>query len=218
MLNFNLLQPDAPIGVMTSGGADSSLLVALLMKYHRYPIHVISVAHNTTSYTEPRHALKVLTHCVGKFERRDVSFYSHYVDDKKPWNVVPHEYVDQRVEYLYWGFTKQPPEGAFTEFDDTNVAATNGFDDGITKPLEWESPRATHVLFGDKMLEEPGNYKIITPFINVNKKTIAELYRQEDLEEIYPMTRSCESLTLKEGHCGKCWWCKEREWAFGYID
>ena len=218
MLNFNLLQPNAPVGIMTSGGADSSLLVALLMKYHKHPIHVISVAHQTTGNTEPRHAFQVLAHCVEKFDRRDVTFYSHFVPDKKPWNVIPHDYVMQNMEYLYWGFTKLPPEGAIVDHDDTAVAATNTHDDGIIKPLEWENVRSTSTMFGERMLSLPGDYKIFTPFININKKTIAELYKQEDLEEIYPITRSCESLNLKHGHCGKCWWCKEREWAFGYIE
>ena len=217
MLNFNLLQPESPIGIMTSGGADSSLLVALLMKYHQYPIRVISTAHATTGFTEPGNALKVLTHCVEKFNRKDVTFYTHYVDDKKPWNVIPSEYVMQNISHLYFGFTKQPPEGSFTDFESNQVAASNGFDDGITKPLEFDTIRDTSKIFGERMLQEPGDYKIITPFININKKAIAEIYKQEDLEEIYPMTRSCESLTLREGHCGKCWWCKERLWAFGYI-
>jgi len=218
MLNLNLLQPDTPVGVMTSGGADSSLLVALLMKYHQHPIHVISTAHATTGFTEPQYALKVLTHCVEKFDRKDVTFYTHYVYDKKPWNVIPSNYVMQNISHLYFGFTKQPPEGSFSDFEKDNVAASNGFDDGITKPLEFKNIRESDKIFGERMLDLPGEYKVIVPFININKKVVAELYKQEDLEEIYPMTRSCESLTLREGHCGKCWWCKEREWAFGYID
>ena len=59
---------------------------------------------------------------------------------------------------------------------------------------------------------------LLSPWItNLPKKEIAKLYKILDIENLYSMTRSCESLTVLDAHCGECWWCKERMWAFGKL-
>jgi len=43
------------------------------------------------------------------------------------------------------------------------------------------------------------------------------------LETLFPVTRSCEWNEHVVGedpgmeHCGNCWWCHERKWAFGRL-
>lgn len=61
--------------------------------------------------------------------------------------------------------------------------------------------------------------RILTPFINIDKKEIADYYVKNDLiESLFNLTRSCVSTTKDFSfHCGKCWWCKERLWAFGRL-
>lgn len=55
-----------------------------------------------------------------------------------------------------------------------------------------------------------------TPFHRIDKKVIAGMYEELNLlETLFPLTRSCENNNLLEGHCGECWWCEERLWAFG---
>jgi len=53
--------------------------------------------------------------------------------------------------------------------------------------------------------------------INVDKKGVHEHYvRLGVLEELFPLTRSCEIHTTDfSEHCGECWFCKERLWGFG---
>ena len=56
------------------------------------------------------------------------------------------------------------------------------------------------------------------PLFNHNKKDIVRLYKTLNVEEqLYPVSRSCEDDTHPNFHCGKCWWCNERMWAFGYL-
>jgi hypothetical protein len=60
-----------------------------------------------------------------------------------------------------------------------------------------------------------GNY--FNPFINIDKKQIAAWYTEYNLMDIlYPITISCEAF-VPPRPCGGCWWCKEKEWAFGNI-
>ena len=64
------------------------------------------------------------------------------------------------------------------------------------------------------------------PFTNIDKKAIYELYSIHGIvDELFPLTRSCENEAKgqqmlgggPEEHCGKCWWCLERQWAFGRL-
>jgi len=58
-----------------------------------------------------------------------------------------------------------------------------------------------------------------SPFINVNKKFVADIYKKHNLmNSLYPLCRSCtgrEDVTntyTKE--CHNCFWCYEKKWAF----
>ena len=54
------------------------------------------------------------------------------------------------------------------------------------------------------------------PFLSIDKKWIAEQYIKYDLmDKIYPYTISCVDLDKTGEICHKCFWCKERIWAFG---
>lgn len=62
----------------------------------------------------------------------------------------------------------------------------------------------------------------ISPYTNKDKRFVAELYSKYNmLENIFPITKSCESVDTDKWeelhHCGKCWWCEERQWAFGRL-
>lgn len=71
----------------------------------------------------------------------------------------------------------------------------------------------------DTKSQNPWKYTIYQPYINVDKKFVADVYKQHDLmETLYPLTSSCvgseEETDYFSKPCGKCFWCKEKEWAF----
>lgn len=56
-----------------------------------------------------------------------------------------------------------------------------------------------------------------SPWYNVNKFGIKELYEKFDLmETLAPMTISCTSIKPPYP-CGKCHWCKEKNAVFGFL-
>ena len=198
--DFTIDIHDGPIGIIMSGGADSSLLFYILMKYATGPIHVFSCANGKTNNREPYGALNVINRCIELTGRKDIFFYSYWEDHKLLHNMINMSVVTQTdISIMYAGFTKPPPEGAIVDFDTTTTFG------GV------EVPGAIQVYYYK-------NDKLYYPFINTNKKGIADLYKKLDVEDLYSYTRSCESPTLLTGHCGKCWWCKERIWAFGKLE
>ena len=61
----------------------------------------------------------------------------------------------------------------------------------------------------------PWEYWEKKPFLGMDKKDIARLYEEEGiLDDLFPLTRSCENDDTLDYHCGYCWWCDERKWAF----
>jgi hypothetical protein len=69
---------------------------------------------------------------------------------------------------------------------------------------------------------------ICHPFVRIRKDWIIEQYFKNDIVDLLELTRSCEGefegldyKTYIPGQsvpvCGECFWCKEREWAFGQI-
>jgi len=58
-----------------------------------------------------------------------------------------------------------------------------------------------------------------SPFQNMDKQFIARGFEREGLMKgLYPLTRSCEGQADVTKNftkpCKKCWWCKEKFWAF----
>jgi 7-cyano-7-deazaguanine synthase in queuosine biosynthesis len=103
-----------------------------------------------------------------------------------------------KYEWIVMGTTANPPD---------DYMKKHGFYD-----------KAEHVR------NEPHNRKtfvgnLYTPYINVNKRFVAGVYKENDLmDELYPYTSSCVGSPKQTEYgtvaCGTCFWCHERKWGF----
>ena len=62
-------------------------------------------------------------------------------------------------------------------------------------------------------------YNVYQPWLNVNKRFVAGIYKEEGLmEELFPITRSCVGSARQTkdftAWCWQCFWCYEKAWAF----
>jgi hypothetical protein len=116
---------------------------------------------------------------------------------------------DNKFQVLYSGITTNPP-----------VEIQKTFNYGVL--LDVEAKRGTDVQkITNRYFVHPegGEFWELKPFFNLNKKKLATLYTEMNLlETIFPITRSCEHIGTVHGHCGKCWWCEERFWAFKRLE
>tara|TARA_B100000686_G_C16780796_1_gene971717 strand:+ start:1671 stop:2468 length:798 start_codon:yes stop_codon:yes gene_type:complete len=201
------------IGVWMSGGADSSLTTWLLCKYikdHNLPIKVLPTSVRRGRPNNPIYAGNVID-----FIQEDLQFelephIVYYPPKNDPHQLEIQEFEDRNVEHFekdmiqinYSGITSNPPVDDITI--ERNKERTRDLEK--IKPIMYEAP----------------NRAFIECFSNVNKKFMAMLYAEYNLtDRLYPITYSCEG-TVEDNkwytrHCGKCWWCKERVWAFGRI-
>ncbi|NDB29340.1 hypothetical protein EB155_06235 [archaeon] len=67
------------------------------------------------------------------------------------------------------------------------------------------------------------NRRIYRPLAFMHKRFIAEEYKKHNLmNDLFPLTASCIGYANTTNNfsepCKKCWWCKEKKWAFGMYD
>lgn len=198
-IKFDL--PTSPAGVLASGGADSSLLLYLLMKYSKQPLHIFTLSTKQKNFTNSFLINDIVNYCIQKTNRNNVQLHINYADKhtvKTLYNCPFNFLKNQIIDSLYIGDTCWPP-------DDINAGfAANGYD-----IFQNKNDRSPHT-------QRPTKWKKFNlPFTNYDKKKIAEIYHHEGVMDLLPLTRSCESLdNIGNQHCGKCWWCQERIWAF----
>jgi len=221
--DFTIDIHDGELGVFVSGGADSALLLYILMQNVEAPLHIFSCANGRSNFREPINALKIVNQVISMTGKKNLRFYTHWTDFKTTDTVILPETINMvDMSVVYFGLTCPPPEGAIVDYAQTNVAAVGGVDHGGNMPTFYQSCNRPPWYQLDKKNEElpdPGYTKsYYLPFVNINKQKVASLYRTLGIEDLYSLTRSCESTIINDRHCGNCWWCKERIWGFGYLD
>jgi len=116
----------------------------------------------------------------------------------------------------YSGITKNPPTSLSMFYEDWY--ASNGIKGN------WITERDANTIREEG--SEENNEYWRQPFTNIDKRAVYQLYAINNVvDDLFPLTRSCESDAKgqqildggPEEHCGKCWWCLERQWAFGRL-
>ena len=202
--NINIDLLPGPIGIAHSGGADSGILLYILMKNSSYPIHVFTCANRKKFYTNGRVSFNVIEKCMELTGNMNVIQHSYFVENQtfeSLFGPIEYFYKLNMIKYIYTGITNLPPSDELP----------NNFDD--PRLINNRNPTVIKDFYS-------GNDKqFYMPLTNSNKKDVYNLYKALDrLDDLFPLTRSCESLEIKSGHCGKCWWCEERQWAFGRLE
>ena len=191
-----------PVGVLVSGGADSAMLLYLLMKYHADQIYIFTLASSLKNNVNAKHTIDVISKCselTGNENFEHIMSYCYTQTPNELFRKTSEYLKNGTVNWVYTGVTKNPPKSVTREFHDETTESQER-DPNVERP----------VILEDK--------KYITPFTNIDKKGLADLYKQHNLTDtLFPLTRSCESLEYLTEHCETCWWCEERKWGFGSL-
>lgn len=225
------------IAVKVSGGADSAFLLYVLVKHVKesgrdleiLPIHnfyfecpaiapmyaVVNKVRSMFNYEVP-FLLEPYVWYRGKLDE--------YIED---WHDVKFLELG-KADMLFSGRTAAPKLDAHDEFYE-KCRNNYGYVEGRFAWGENDFPTRERIftksfrLWGQEFPEDFPERYIDTPFINVDKRFIAEMYDLYGIrDEIFPLTWSCvANFPITKGYtepCGKCFWCLEKEWAFGETD
>lgn len=217
-VNFSIPQNFTKIAVNCSGGADSSILLYTLIKFLEKnnrtdtKITVLTCANDLKNRWNARNAAKVIDFVIENTKTNLIDLHISYYRDfqkTKYFHEVEHDlFKNNKIDLVVSGITANPPVGV------TVLNANNQLIDLSEEALPERNSKEQKTWYNNDV----GTW--YTPFINVDKRMIAEIYRHFDLTDtLLPLTRSCEAIEKKlktyEEPCGTCWWCLERKWAFG---
>lgn len=101
------------------------------------------------------------------------------------------------------GMTRNPPAAEMKKLN---------FYEKAERRRDLEQPEMLQLLIGD-------TDTIYKPWINVDKKFVADIFKQNNLtESLFPLTRSCVGTARQTDNftreCHQCFWCHEKKWAF----
>jgi len=214
-----------PIGLWMSGGADSTMLAFLLAKTIKdYNLNLKILPMSFKRDDKPWN-LWTAANVVEKIEnilnlQKGEIFLNHNFCDfgdyrqklthtNKIKNHIALLKDNRLITIAYSGLTHNP-DPLPPELENERESIRD------VSPQEYLNEKIDKHDFEEKIISKP--------FLFLDKSFIANLYKKHKLlESLLPYTRSCEGFVkdtsfFKET-CKKCWWCKERNWAFSkYVD
>jgi hypothetical protein len=219
------------IAISVSGGADSALLAYMtceLAKEHDVVVHIINHVRMWKTRPWQQHdGEKVFHWLLQRFYhttfKRHVNFIAPDIEYGNMGPNLTDEYgkkvsgdnIQQRAygEFICNKYNIDAYYNAVTR--NPRLALLHGMRERDIEPSENNKhlERMTHM-----------GIEVLHPFRFIDKSEIVKKYKELDLMDLFEMTRSCEGefegidyKTYTPGQyvptCGKCFWCKEREWA-----
>ena len=210
--------------ISVSGGLDSASLFYLLCKYYPDTEVIVSTGVVKQNLKDAECARNI----VSEMRKRFSNIGKHYefdIDLEDPFWVETSENLFKDSTHnsnSAIGLSKhlQQIEGLKKIRKETNVsifmnATTQNPNSDYFDKIE---PGRSSNIIRSTVTETPFGGKIYSPFINNDKKFVANIYKVEGLDWLYPLTRSCIASAKEtnnfEIECGDCYWCKEKAWAF----
>lgn len=221
-----------PVGIGASGGADSAILLYILMTNVKEHIHIYNMMAEWRRPALEKHFDSVVKTCSELSGNINYTVHKQYVepDESAEYyiNMLTESLDKKEIDIVYLGLTNFPPKSVWEQWPGQQPEWHNNFrSDEIEHPVfGFDIPVSVAEDFKTVPLTIDGNpidklsidTRAYIPLFNHNKKDIVRLYKTLNVEErLFPVSRSCEDDSHPNSHCGKCWWCNERLWAFGYL-
>jgi 7-cyano-7-deazaguanine synthase in queuosine biosynthesis len=218
--------------VNVSGGADSALLLYLIVKYVQNNIkdaevNVMTLANRAKADWNARKAADVIHYVITRTNFQNFNMHYTFYRDEQEMHYFEETQKDlfeqNKFDFFAHGTTANPQGDVFVSNIDNTIV--NLKDNALSD----RDPR--NYNFIDEHEHNGKKFAVMNPWYNVDKRFIAEQYDKFNLrKDLLPLTRSCEvrprhlgisdkvyGKDFENTPCGKCWWCLERKWAFGYF-
>lgn len=219
-MNINFNETHKKILLDISGGADSSLLLYMLIKYLQdtkrtdVEVNLLTMAFDKKGRWTAKYANSIIDFVIDKTQTDYIKnhwvFYRKTPESTYIPQMEEHYIKSENITLLMNGRTANPPLGeTVTNYKGESILLTE------------TSPAPERNVNGSaKIYQYYSTLTIYRPFVNLHKKEIKDLYEKYDLlDSLFPLTRSCEGFDYETENytktCGRCWWCLERKWAFG---
>ena len=232
---FDKKQPQQ-ILLSLSGGLDSASLLYLLLKYYPHLEIIPYTGRDVTAPFDYECTLDILSFMKETFPDANIKeqqVYTFDIFDPEWRKKAEDSWEEEKVEMP--DGTRVPRAGGLSglvkiimmreQMNDLIQKFPDGmFMTGMTgnPPIEEQKKYGFYDVAErrrDDKSQSPWLTRMYQPYLNVDKKFVAGIYRTYDLmETLYPYTSSCVGFPDETNHytdpCGKCFWCQEKKWAF----
>ena len=212
------------IGVKLSGGADSSIIYYMLCdKYKNNPkvdIAVITLDTDVKNWyiDGAKRIIKIVGELTGKypiehFTNTVTHSNENYLSGQE--DLVQKAILKYNIKDFYNGVTNNPNVFDMTAYFKKQKKVNRK--DKLKHNDEWMSI-VKALAYRDKTRDTGVEVNLQSPLFD--KLSTAKAYKDHNMmEKLYPYTYSCEddANDPKDGHCGTCFFCLERLFAFGRI-
>lgn len=231
---FKTLPNAMNIAVRLSGGPDSSIIYYALCDHYKYS-NVNIIPYTMSSNLRPhliRKAKNVIDITAGLTGKLPLKHYTYWHDEhtfgNDAFNHIEYTrgqemlqdtvYRENAIDIHYTGLSKNCPIDELTTMVDHWISTGELDGDKCYESLETRDRERDSDLIGyDDTMSEIG-----LPFLKHDKRKVYDAYKTYGLlEELFPYTWSCENdlqgLLDDPLHCGTCYFCLERRFAFGQV-
>lgn len=183
-----------PKNIWFSGGVESSLLLYFLLSQQpNTKTHIFTIVERRTNYHMLGPVNNIIQWCINKTGNLNIDHIVNYIEDKneneKYLEIMYNEYKNGYV--TCFGVNANPPH------------------------MEWDGPKDDPRSSKGEKSVWMHNKLIYAPFINIDKKDIVNLYKKNNLIELYNLTVTCDDPVAGNKPCKECGSCKEREYGEG---
>lgn len=215
-IQFQIDEKYKKILINCSGGADSTLLLYMTCDYIKRfnldtTVSLISCSVANKSNLVAKLVANIVDYTVSKLGDGIITnHYSLYRSSGLDEHLHPFQkqlFEQNNMDILFGGITANPKE-------ETYVTKKNGTTIELRadcNQILWERNKAST----RPELVVRDSYPYYNPFVNVDKRFVADMYKQYEIEDLIPLTRTCNVVNPQAEPCGNCWSCCERKWAFG---
>jgi len=227
---------DKNIAVRLSGGPDSSIIYYALCNFFKdytdvniYP-YTLNTALRPHSVNKAKGVIELVGKLTGKYPAKHYEScnLNHRIDNSVESNSqeytigqdnLEHEVIENHsIDSNYTGLSINCPIDELQA-----MVESDNFKYDKVECKKWLSERdvnRTYPLYST--VGKLGNVTYYMPFARSDKRTVFKLYNYYNLlEDLYPITWSCENhmqmYTDTPTHCGVCYFCLERLYAFGKL-
>ncbi len=213
------------IGISLSGGADSALLAYFIMENTSADIYFTTQIRMWKTKPWQEYVARDVVHW---FRRRYQNRIKHLT------NFVPPEMEEPNTTYITDEYGKLKPGNriilrAYNEYV-VHKYKLNAWYAGVNlnpqEPLEG-APVDRNTAIISPVLIHMG-IPVHHPFVNVQKDWIVRRYIENNINDLFNITRSCEGEFKNLNYtnytpyqtvptCGTCFWCLEREWGIKHA-
>ena len=210
--------PDAVNTILfnISGGADSAILLYILCDYLQKQKRDVKINCLTLSFDrryrwQNKRAANIIEYVISNLNFYNIknhhTIYHHGFSDVPLNAYQKDQWIEGKFDILMGGNTANPRWDTDIETKDGNRVNL-----WTTNCPTIEGRNQDNI---DQWIYRDG-YGYYSPFANVDKRFVADMYIQYGVEDLLTLTRSCCSdIPDTEPPCGVCWSCAERKLIWG---